>query len=428
MKKNGLLRKFCLILLSVIGFTVYAQTSKTDYLQERVVLYYDFLTHFSQYGDNTEAGINSRKALTEMIIDGRGLIFDDLSYNLERKPADELNIDTYLMCVHGMKNYKRLFFTPQYFSFAYRPPFNIVSYQLNVSDNSSKKSLYSIDLEMYFKDNKITMIQRKQNSPRKVKEDLVFTVNGASFQMNYVKGGSFQMGCPSNMETDVDWFDDARPQHTVNISDYYIGQIEVTQGLWMAVMGRSISQIRQISNENGISLEDFGENNPYPMYYISWDDCQKFIKILNERLIGYLDGKHFDIPTEAQWEYAARGGIKSKNYIYSGSNDFNKVAWCNDFILHPTAQKQSNELGLYDMSGNVVEWCKDWYNQDFYKSKYAVTNPLCTNQTSKTRVLRGGTFANNEDACKVYARSCENPSEIESGLYPCIGLRLVLVP
>ncbi|MBQ2346463.1 MAG: SUMF1/EgtB/PvdO family nonheme iron enzyme, partial [Kiritimatiellae bacterium] len=175
------------------------------------------------------------------------------------------------------------------------------------------------------------------------------TVNGVTFKMIAVKGGSFTMGATTEQDGDVQ--DNEKPAHKVNLSDYLIGETEVTQELWVAVMG---------SNPTPASFQ--GDPNR-PVSGISWYDCQEFIAKLNE-----LTGQSFRLPTEAEWEYAASGGNKTHGYKYAGSNDINEVAWyysnstySSYYGTFPVATKLPNELGLYDMSGNALEWCQDWY-------------------------------------------------------------------
>ena len=223
-------------------------------------------------------------------------------------------------------------------------------------------------------------------------KDKVVTVNGVSFKMIAVKGGTFQMGSD-------DVFDDVKPVHWVTLSDYYIGETEVTQELWNAVMGSNPS--------------NFGDMQ-HPVEMVSWDDCQTFISRLNE-----LTGKTFRLPTEAQWEYAARGGNKSKGYTYSGSNEIDDVAWYWEnsyYITHPVKTKAPNELGIYDMTGNVGEWCSDWY--DFYSS-VAQTDPTGPAKGSG-RVSRGGSWNNDPTGCRFASRSYVTPTFSGANL----GLRL----
>ena len=234
-----------------------------------------------------------------------------------------------------------------------------------------------------------------------------------------VAGGTFTMGAnPRDDNAD----NDERPTHSVTISDFYLGETEVTQALWQAVMGTTIQQQRDKANT---SWPMRGVGNDYPMYYITWNDCQEFITKLNTMLSSQLGGKRFALPTEAEWEYAARGGQKNKSYIFSGSNNIENVAWYDDnskIKSHPVAQKQANELGLYDMSGNVWEWCADWYKNDYYSNsaQYDPTGPT----SGSHRVLRGGSWRYHTGYCRVSHRYHSSPDYCISFL----GLRLALHP
>ena len=226
-----------------------------------------------------------------------------------------------------------------------------------------------------------------------------FTVNGVSFNMVRVDGGTFQMGATSEMGSDAS--DLEKPVHQVTLSTYSIGETEVTQALWQAVMGSNPS------NWKGGNL---------PVEQVSWNDCQTFIQKLNQ-----LTGKRFRLPTEAEWEYAARGGNKSRGYKYSGSNTIDDVAWYDGNSsnkTHPVKTKQANELGLYDMSGNVWEWCQDWYGS--YSSS-AQTNPTGPSSASY-RVYRGGSWFNSARYCRVSDRGGFTPANRSGDL----GLRLAL--
>ena len=207
-----------------------------------------------------------------------------------------------------------------------------------------------------------------------------YTVNGVSFTMKYVEGGTFQMGATPEQGNDA--YNDEKTVHSVTVSDFCMGETEVTQALWVAVMGSNPSSFK-------------GDN--LPVESVSWDDCQEFIRKLN-----VLTGKKFRMPTEAEWEYAARGGNRSNGYKYSGSNSISDVAWYGSGKdnTHPVKTKKANELGLYDMTGNVCEWCSDWYGS--YNSS-AQTNPTGPSSGSK-RVSRGGSWNN------AYARSCRTSS------------------
>ena len=225
-----------------------------------------------------------------------------------------------------------------------------------------------------------------------------FTVNGVSFTMIVVKGGTFQMGATSSHADN-----DEKPVHNVTLSDYYIGETEVTQELWQAVMGKNPS---------------YSKGNKKPVEQVSWNDCQEFIKKLNQ-----LTGKNFRLPTEAEWEYAARGGNKSLDYKYSGSGIVGSIAWCDGNSgskTHDVKTKQANELGIYDMSGNVWEWCQDWYDSGYYSSS-PVNNPTGPTSGSR-RVLRGGSWYGYARNCRVSSRNNYYPDFSSDSL----GLRLSL--
>ena len=214
-----------------------------------------------------------------------------------------------------------------------------------------------------------------------------FQIKGVEFKMVKVAGGTFQMGATSEQGKSAR--KNEKPVHSVTLFDYYIGQTEVTQELWQAVMGSNPSY--------------FTGDNQRPVENVSWNDCQEFIEKLNR-----LTEKNFRLPTEAEWEYAARGGNKSKGYKYSGSNDADAVAWYDKNSggkTHPVAQKQSNELGLYDMSGNVLEWCQDWYGN--YSSN-SQTNPTGASEGSY-RVMRGGGWNYYARLVRVSSRDCGTP-------------------
>lgn len=241
------------------------------------------------------------------------------------------------------------------------------------------------------------------------------TVKGVLFNMIKVQGGTFTMGATAEQGSDAD--SDEKPTHQVTLSDYYIGETEVTQELWQAVMGTTIQEQAKKSTY-GTSL--YGVGNSYPMYYISWNDCQTFISKLNS-----LTGKNFRLPTEAEWEYAARGGQKSKGYKYAGSHTLtlSNVAWYDgnsSYETHPVKQKQANELGLYDMSGNVWEWCQDRWGS--YSSSWQ-TNPKGPSSGSN-RVIRGGSWYYSASYCRVAIRNYDSPGNRNYNL----GFRVVLLP
>ena len=222
--------------------------------------------------------------------------------------------------------------------------------------------------------------------------------NGINIEMVKVEAGSFNMGATPEMENPNE---DEKPVHRVTLTNnYYIGKYEVTQALWKIVMGSNPS------NSKGDNL---------PVEKVSWNDCQKFISKLNK-----LTGKSFRLPTEAEWEYAARGGNKSRGYQYSGSNTIGDVAWYDGNSgskTHAVGTKQPNELGAFDMTGNVWEWCQDWFNR--YSSS-PQTNPIGA-VSGSCRVYRGGSCCYS-GYCRCSCRFDGTPDFRNGDL----GLRLVL--
>ena len=221
-----------------------------------------------------------------------------------------------------------------------------------------------------------------QVEPQPVTE--TFTVNGVTFTMVEVEGGTFTMGATHEQDAA---YEDEKPAHQVTLSSYWIGQTEVTQALWQAVMGENPSY--------------FPGDLERPVEMVSWTECQAFINTLNQ-----ITGRNFKFPTEAQWEFAARGGNLSHGYMYAGSNTLDDVAWyyyydgCTDLTTHAVATKEPNELGLYDMSGNVKEWCYDDYAP--YSSE-PQTDPVGPSGETN-RVYRGGSWASIANECRVTYR------------------------
>ena len=216
--------------------------------------------------------------------------------------------------------------------------------------------------------------------------------NPDGIEMVFVEGGTFMMGCTSEQGNDCDG--DEKPAHRVIVSDFYIGKFEVTQAQWKAMMGRAI----------------VGGSDNYPMNLISWNDIQEFIRKLNDQT-----GKNYRLPTEAEWEFAARGGTSSRSYKYSGSNTASNVAWSAENSvnkIHPVGTKSSNELGIYDMSGNVLEWCSDWYVAYNINSQ----GP----SSGSGRVMRGGSWYSIARGARVSFRDYGSPSLRN----PYLGFRL----
>ena len=230
-------------------------------------------------------------------------------------------------------------------------------------------------------------------------DGIMFSIGNVRFEMVRVEGGTFTIGATAEQGSDAD--SDEKPTHQVTLSSYSIGKTEVTQALWQAVMGSNPSKFK-------------GSN--LPVEQVSWEDCQTFIRKLNA-----LTGKNFRLPTEAEWEFAARGGNNSRGYKYSGSNTLSNVAWYDDNSsnkTHPVATKAPNELGIYDMSGNVWEWCNDWYGSYSSSSQYNPTGP----NSGSRRVYRGGSWFDYARYCRVSNRLNSLPTSRDSHL----GLRLAL--
>ena len=269
--------------------------------------------------------------------------------------------------------------------------------------------------KLYFYDSEVKRISLFEGEkPDEATKSFTVTGNGktVTFNMKLVEAGTFQMGSTSGD-------DNEQPVHSVTLTkNYYMGETEVTQALWYAVMGQSpTSDGNQWSSTYGL-----GDNNP--AYYVSWNDCQEFITKLNQ-----LTGAQFRLPSEAEWEFAAKGGKKSNGYTCAGSNTLDDVAWYLDnatstpgsthYGTQPVQTKAANELGLYDMSGNVSEWCQDWYGS--YSSE-AQTDP--TGPTSGSlRVSRGGGWYDMGYDCRVASRFNNHAPDSR---YHFLGLRLAL--
>ena len=248
---------------------------------------------------------------------------------------------------------------------------------------------------------------------------LDFSVNGVGFNMIKIDGGSFLMGAsngdlfrsPDKVKNyDSDAWKDEKPVHSVSLSSYYLSETEVTQALWNAVMGNEPKQY------GGWEMQ-YGLGDDYPAYRISWEDARDFIMKLNA-----LTGKQFRLPTEAQWEYAARGGKFLSGDKYSGDNQIDSVAWCaanSGGHSHPVKQKMPNALGLYDMSGNVWEWCQDAYGP---YGLFSQTDPCVLSSDLSNRVLRGGSWRDEARSCRVSARCVYSAN----GRYNGYGFRLAL--
>lgn len=254
--------------------------------------------------------------------------------------------------------------------------------------------------------------QTTKPQPRKLTASYsnhVLRVGNVVYNMKRVDGGTFTMGATAEMDypdAEMDYpYSEEKPTHKVTLSSYSIGETEVTQALWQAVMGNNPSCFK---------------GNNLPVEQVSWDDCQTFINKLND-----LTGQRFRLPTEAEWEFAARGGNWSNHTQYSGSSSLDEVAWYGGNSgrkTHPVKTKKPNELGIYDMTGNVWEWCQDWY-QDWYGSYSSSSQYNSTGQSSGSdRVIRGGSWDNSAGVCRSSYCSSYTP-DIRNDV---LGLRLAL--
>lgn len=286
-----------------------------------------------------------------------------------------------------MKNLFLIFLIPFLFSNCNNIPNNTTPTENNTSTNS-------LDISKEETENNPPSLTPKMSSDLTIEQYNILKELIES--MVYIKGGTFTMGVTSRTYSKND-----NTSADVTMNDFYIGKYEVTEKQWQIVMGKRVSV--------------FDPNTP--VCYISWDDCQAFIEKLRN-----LTGINFDLPTEAQWEYAARGGNKSKNYIYSGSNNPDNVAWYRDNsrvegglgrVIRKVGLKRPNELGLYDMSGNVAEWCN--YNSD------SLINITKTGHEI-LHIHRGGSYRDNLDNVQVTKSNSERSDLINMD----IGLRLAV--
>ena len=287
-------------------------------------------------------------------------------------------------------------------------------YRVYIDRNGNRKAKYFIDAVSYIRG-------EDQKDPKwHTEESLTFKANSVSIVMKRVEGGTFLMGTQKddpngdNYDSDADNDENStvkeNPVHSVTLSSYYIGETEVTQALWLAVMDTVQGTQNHWSK---------GKSNNHPAYYVNWNDIQEFLRKLNK-----MTGMNFRLPTEAEWEYAAKGGNKTQGYRYAGSNDIGSVAWYNynsEDQAHTVKGRLPNELGLYDMSGNVHEFCNDYlgHYQDTLQ-----TNPKGPQLPDALRVLRGGSCVSPNYKCRTSSRWQQK----SDGRYNNVGFRLVFSP
>lgn len=266
-----------------------------------------------------------------------------------------------------------------------------------------KEGYYDYETTVNVSEEKVAIIDEnlaKSCDIHRTRDRIDITTKGVTFSLIKVEGGSFQMGgTPEQGKAKTDEY----PLHKVTLSDYYIGETEVTNELWTAIMGRNPSI--------------YFSNPKQPVNNVTWYDCQKFVNRLSS-----LTGIRFTLPTEAQWEYAARGGNRSRGFKYAGSNKLKNVGWFKSNSkgrVKDVKLLEPNELGIYDMSGNVYEWCSDWYG--LYKNGDE-TDPNGT-ATGNKKVNRGASAGEKDSFLRVSCRFSYNPNAKFQGL----GLRIVAI-
>lgn len=240
-----------------------------------------------------------------------------------------------------------------------------------------------------------------------------------NMKMVYVQGGTFYMG-GTNEQSPFSQEDEKVRQ--ITLDGYWIAETEITQSQWEKVMGTTLSMQRELSDgENEIN----GVGVDCAMYYVSWNEAKEFVRRLRDKT-----GLNYSLPTEAQWEFAARGGNKSQSRIYAGDDMIENVSWFSnnsDGSVHNVASKKANELGIYDMSGNVYEWCEDYYGE--YEHFFGADNEKETRNPKGPgrgfdKILRGGCYLDAAEDCRVSARYYEEP-DVHSKAF---GFRIALIP
>lgn len=288
----------------------------------------------------------------------------------------------------------------------------LLSDLLQENPSSSNNSSYSSSNNSSYSSSSGSSSYSSQHSTSTRQSDYVETAYGLNMKMIFVEGGTFTMGATAEQGSEAE--DVEYPAHEVELSSYFIAECEVTQAQWQAVMGTSIYQQGDKKDSSYLTP---GVGSNYPMYYVSWYEAQEFCQKLS-----IATGRTYLLPTEAQWEYAARGGNQSKRYKYSGLHQLSAVGWYGDnsgFSAHPVGQLRANELGIKDMSGNVMEWCSDYYSSYSSTKQY---DPSCG--SGNRAVIRGGSWFTNAPCCRVSNRRSSAPSDRNY----IIGFRVVCIP
>ena len=272
---------------------------------------------------------------------------------------------------------------------------------------------------------KSSIIGNSSSSHPSANQDFVENAWDINMKMIWVEGGEFMMGCTSEQSYNCER--DEMNVRRVTLDGFYIGMLEVTQSQWEKVVGTTVYQQRKKEeSKSPWSIPMSGVGPDYPMYFVDWEEAMEFCHLLSNKT-----GKTYTLPTEAQWEYAARGGKHAEGMKYAGSDKIDAVAWyyynslnkSGDIPVpeaHPCGTKRANALGIYDMTGNVEEWCKDWYSSSYIS--YDTNNPTGPSSGS-AHVCRGCGFNGTEESCRLTDRTYSSGSR-----YATLGFRVVCIP
>ncbi|MDO4575287.1 MAG: formylglycine-generating enzyme family protein [Planctomycetia bacterium] len=275
---------------------------------------------------------------------------------------------------------------------------------------------------LIFMDSSLDWLKKPKEAASKDRvagERMVKTINGVEYAFRWCPAGNFEMGSP---EGELGRYHNETQHHVTLTKGFWMLETEVTQAMWAAVMGRSQAD----QNRLAYFTTDYGTGARYPIYRVNWEECQEFCQKLRSQ------GLNVQLPTEAQWEYACRAGTTTS--LNNGSNitseegscyNLNEVGWYDknsDSTTHVVGQKKPNAWGLYDMHGNVWEWCQDWYGSDYYKN--SPTNDPTGPASGSYRVYRGGSWFLNAEHCRSAIRGSNTPTN----RYDYLGFRPVFVP
>lgn len=295
---------------------------------------------------------------------------------------------------------------------------SMAKFNLKEGKCESAKKLYDVYKNHFHKTDTLVEAQIKNcgggtTKGTTIHKNYTETAFGINMRMVWVEGGEYMMGCTSEQN---DCWDNEMTAHRVIVDGFYIGMLEVSQSQWNSVVGTTVYQQRDKIHS---SWSMYGVGADYPMYYINWDEAMEFCRRLSNRT-----GKTYTLPTEAQWEYAARGGKKADGTKYAGSNNIDAVAWYKKNSgnkIHQCGLKRANALGIFDMNGNMWEWCKDWYTES--RVNYVANNPTGPS-SGMLHVYRGGSWHSDASECRISCRYGYAPSYRDGD----IGFRVVCIP